>query len=81
MRVRRIPSVQAHHLSGLLFDLTVPNTGDESYLDAPHPLLIASLDAAFRLATAMKVRRSELSTDDFLARLDREIARVAQSYK
>jgi len=78
MRVRRIPSVQAHNLSGLLFDLTIPNTGDESYLDAPHPLLIASLDAAFRLATAMKVRRSELSTDDFLARLDREIARLTQ---
>jgi hypothetical protein len=79
LRVRRIPSVQAHNLSGLLFDLTIPNTGDESYLDAPHPLLIASLDAAFRLVAAMKVRRAELSTDDFLARLDREIARIAQS--
>ena len=43
--------------------------------------LIASLDAAFRLVAAMKVRRSELSTDDFLARLDREIARIAQSCK
>ena len=50
IRVRRIPSAQAHHLSHLLFDMTVPNTGDESYLDAPRPLLIASLEAVHRLA-------------------------------
>src|SRR5262249_42901310 len=75
LRVRRIPSAQAQRLSHLLFDITVPNTGDESHLDAPRPLLVASLEAAHRHANAMKVRRSELSTDDLLARLNRIIER------
>jgi helicase-like protein len=75
LRVRRIPSAQAHHLSHLLFDITMPNTGDESYLDAPRPLLVAALEAAHRLAHGMKVKKSELSTDAFLARLQRDIER------
>jgi len=75
LRVRRIPSAQAQPLSHLLFDITVPNTGDESYLDAPRPLLIASLEAAHRLANGMKVKKSELSTDELLARLNRVIER------
>jgi hypothetical protein len=73
LRVRHIPSAQAYHLSHLLFDITMPNTSDESYLDAPRPLLVASLEAAYRLAHGMKVKKSELSTDDFLVRLDRVI--------
>ena len=77
IRVRRIPSAQAQTLSNLLFDITVPNTGDESYLDAPRPLLMASLEAAYRLANGIKVKKSELSTDDFLARLNRVIERRA----
>jgi hypothetical protein len=56
--------------------MTVPNTGDESYLDAPRPLLLVSLDAAYRLANGMKVKKSALSTDEFLARLNRQIERV-----
>ena len=68
LRVRRIPSAQADNLSHLLFDITLPHTGDESYLDAPRPLLVASLEAAYRLANGMKVKKSELSTDAFLAR-------------
>jgi superfamily II DNA or RNA helicase len=75
LRVRRIPSAQAQRLSHLLFDITVPNTGDESHLDAPRPLLVASLEAAHRLASGMKVRRAELSTDELLARLNRVIER------
>ena len=76
IRVRRIPSDQAQRLSDLLFDMHVPNTGDESYLDAPRPLLIASLEAAHRLAHGMKVKKSVLSTEEFLARLNRVIERV-----
>jgi hypothetical protein len=75
LRVRRIPSAQADRLSHLLFDMTMPTTGDESYLDAPRPLLVAALEAAHRLANGMKVKKSELSTDDFLARLQRVIGR------
>jgi hypothetical protein len=73
LRVRRIPNAQADNLSPLLFDITRPNTGDESYLDAPRPLLVASLEAAYRLAHGMKIKKSELSTDDFLTRLQRII--------
>jgi hypothetical protein len=75
LHVRRIPSAQAHNLSHLLFDLTIPTMGDESRLDAPRPLLMAALEAAHRLANGMKVKKSELSTDDFLARLQRVIER------
>jgi hypothetical protein len=77
IRVRRIPSDQAQRLSDLLFDIHVPNTGDESYLDAPRPLLMASLEAAYRLASGMKVKKSALSTDAFLARLNRLIERIS----
>ena len=73
--VRRIPNVQAHNLSHLLFDITIPTVGGESRLDAPRPLLVASLEAVYRLAHGMKVKKSELSTDDFLVRLQRVIAR------
>jgi hypothetical protein len=50
LHVRRIPSAQAHSLSHLLFDMTIPTMGDESRLDAPRPLLVAALEAAHRLA-------------------------------
>jgi hypothetical protein len=75
LHVRRIPSAQAHNLSHLLFDMTIPTLGDESRLDAPRPLLVAALEAAHRLANGMKVKKSELSTDAFLARLQRVIER------
>jgi hypothetical protein len=75
LRVRRIPSAQADRLSHLLFDMTRPTTGDESYLDAPRPLLVAALEAAHRLANGMKIKKSELATEDFLARLQRVIER------
>jgi predicted nucleic acid-binding protein len=75
-RVRRIPREQAQALSHLLFDITIPNTGDECHMDVPRPLLIAALEAAYRLADELKVRKSELSTDDMLARLQREIERM-----
>lgn len=77
LRVRRIPSAQARTLAHLLFGLTIPRAGEESRLDAPRPLLLASVEAACRLTDSMRVRRFELSREDFLARLQREIARMA----
>ena len=76
IQVRRIPSMQARALSGLLFDVTIPTIGEESSVGASHPLLMAALEAAQRLANGMKVKRAELSTDDFLARLSRVIDQV-----
>lgn len=63
-------------LSGLLFDLVLSTTGEEGYVDAPRPLLLATLAAVCRLANAMKVRRSELLTADVLERLERMIERA-----
>ena len=73
--VRRIPAAFARHLSGLLFDLNLPQVGEEGFVDAPQPLLQAALDAVCRVANGLKRKRAELSTADVLARLTREIER------
>jgi hypothetical protein len=75
IRARRIPVTVGRHLSGLLFDLSLPTTGEEGDVDAPRPLLMAALDTVCRLANSMKVRRSELLSADVLERLERMIER------
>jgi hypothetical protein len=73
--VRRIPIASAQRLSGLLFDLTLPQVGEEGFVDAPQPLLQAVLDSLYRVANGLKRKRAELSTAEVLARLTREIER------
>jgi hypothetical protein len=75
VRVRRIPAEFAQHLSRLLFDLNLPQVGEEALVDAPQPLLQASLDAVYRVANGLKRKPAELSTAEVLARLSREIGR------
>jgi hypothetical protein len=75
LRVRRIPAAFAQRLSGLLFDLGLPQVGEEEFVDAPQPLLQASLNAVYRVANGLKRKRGELSTAEVLARLTREIER------
>jgi hypothetical protein len=75
LRVRRIPLALGRRLSGLLFDLDLPSVGDEGYVDAPQPLIQASLDAMCRLANGLKRKRADLSTAEVLSRLEREIER------
>jgi hypothetical protein len=75
VRVRRLPTAFAPRLSGLLFDLDLPQVGEEGFIDAPQPLLQASLDAIYRVANGLKRKRAELSTVEVLARLRREIER------
>ena len=79
MRVRRIPAAFARHLSGLLFDLNLPQVGEEGFIDAPQPMLQASFDAVCRVANGLKRKRADLSTEEVLARLTREIGRRAHS--
>jgi hypothetical protein len=79
VRVRRLPAAFAQHLSGLLFDLDLPQVGEEGFIDAPQPLLHASLDSVCRVANSLKRRRADLSTEEVLARLTREIDRRAHS--
>jgi len=73
--VRRMPVAFAQRLSGLLFDLDLPQVGEEGFIHAPQPLLQASLDAVYRVANSLKRKRAELSTAEVLARLTREIER------
>ena len=75
VRVHRIPVAFAQRLFGLLFDLDLPQMGEEGFLDAPQPLLQASLDTVCRVANGLKRRRAELSTAQVLGRLTREIER------
>jgi hypothetical protein len=75
LRVRRIPLALGRRLSGLLFDLDLPSVGDEGYVDAPQPLIQASLDAMCWLANGLKRKRADLSTAEVLSRLEREIER------
>jgi hypothetical protein len=75
VRVRRLPTAFAQRLSGLLFDLDLPQVGEEGFIDAPQPLLQASLDAIYRVANGLKRKRAELSTAEVLVRLTREIER------
>jgi hypothetical protein len=67
VRVHRIPAAFAQRLSGLLFDLDLPQVGEEGFIDAPQPLLQASLDAVYRIGNGLKRKRAELSTAEVLA--------------
>ena len=73
LRVRHIPTTLGRRLAGLLFDLDLPNIGGEGYIDAPQPLLQASIEVVCRVASGLKRRRADLSTADVLSRLAREI--------
>jgi len=74
----RIPLEHARKLSDLLFDITLPRTGDKALVDAPRTLRTSSIEAAYRLANGMRVRRAELTISKFLERLDREIERLTR---
>jgi hypothetical protein len=76
LRVRHIPPALGRCLSGVLFDVDLPSIGDEGFVDAPQPLIQASLDAMCRLANGLKRRRADLATADVISRLDREIERL-----
>jgi hypothetical protein len=77
LRVRHIPPALGRRLSGVLFDLELPSVGDEGFVDAPQPLIQASLDAMCRLANGLKRQRADLVTADVISRLEREIDRLA----
>lgn len=71
LRIRKMPVSWAKRLRSPLFSITIPQMGEDAYIDAPPPLLKASIDAIRRVADGMKARRSDLTTDDVLARVDR----------
>lgn len=77
----RLSVEQARKLSHLLFDLSIPSTGEYGYIDAPPPLLTSALEAAYRLASGMKLKKPKLTTEAFVARLDREIDRIRKEWR
>ncbi len=78
LRVRNVPADIASRLTGVLFDVTIPQMGQEAYIDAPQPLLKAAIDSACRVADSMKVKKSELTTNDVLSRMQRLIQQVSR---
>jgi hypothetical protein len=74
----RIPISLARRLSHLLFDITIPSAGEYAFIDAPKALLTSSLEAAYRLANSMKMKKAQLTTELFLGRLDREVERITK---
>lgn len=72
----RLPAVYARQMTGLLlFSLVLPSAGEDAYIDCTRPLLFSAMEMSYRLANGMKIKKSDLSTDLFLARLDKEIER------
>jgi hypothetical protein len=80
-----VPDVPAEQLravrSDLLFDCTIPTTGDRARLTAPKVLLQAAADAVSRLADSLRERKSDVTTDRMLQRLRREVERSLRSLR
>jgi hypothetical protein len=74
LRVTSLSTQVAKRLVDPLFEMRIPAMQPEMHVDAPKPLLRAAVDAAWRAADALHMRRSGLSTAAVISRLDREIA-------
>jgi hypothetical protein len=68
-RLPRMPVDQLRSLIGVPFAIRLPAAGDEMPFDAPRPLLKAAVDLAAREADALHRRRTDVTTEQVLARL------------
>lgn len=68
-------------LSGLLFQTYQYAAGNKAVINAPVPLLQIALDAVRRLAQSMRIAKSELLTEQVLARMEREIRRLEEQVR
>lgn len=75
LRVTRIDKRWARRLVHPLYPPVLPEVGDAGYVDAPWALVSCSVATACRVADGMRAKKSELSTDDVVSRLEREIER------
>ena len=78
IRVKPIPAKLIRRFPAGLFETVLPNVGEDGYVDAPHILLDCAFDAAARLADSLRVKKDELSTDDMIGRLEREIGKLGK---
>lgn len=79
LRIRNLPTASVKKLSCLLFRVEVPTSGETSHVDASPILLRSALDAICREANAMKKKKSELTTDEVLARAEGSIKHLMKS--
>ena len=76
LSITGLPTEIMRHIGSLLlFPVQIPTIGARASMMATPPLLRAAIDAGYRVADAMKVRRAELRTESVQARLRREIDR------
>jgi len=65
----------------LLTDLQIPQTGEYVTINLPIHFISSALDEGFRIADAMKVKKSELTVRMVRDRIDREIKKMTNQYK
>ena len=70
------PKNIAQRLYGLPFNIQIPQVGEKATLLAPIPLIQSSLDSVCSLASKMHRSRADLSTEEVLTRIDREIDKL-----
>jgi hypothetical protein len=58
------------------FQVSAPEIGDDGSVTAPGPLLQSAAEAAIRLANALKIRKSECTTDRVLTRIQNELRQI-----
>jgi superfamily II DNA or RNA helicase len=68
-RLPRMPVDQLRSITGVPFAIHLPTSGNETPFDAPRPLLKAAIDLAAREAAALHRRRTDVTTEQVLARL------------
>ncbi|MBM4287995.1 MAG: helicase [Deltaproteobacteria bacterium] len=75
----KFPRNIAQSLDGMPFTLQIPQLGDKATLLAPIALIQSSMDCVCRLASRMHRSRADLSTEEVLARIDRELNKFFNS--
>jgi superfamily II DNA or RNA helicase len=76
--VPKLPVQVLQRIQGItLFDVPTPQVGEVTSPTVPITLVAAGLDAACRLADAMKVRRADLTIDAVKRRLQREMDQIS----
>lgn len=56
-----------------LFDVKIPQIGEQASVQAPHLLALSAVDTGYRVAHSMRKKMSELTVGNVLDRLEREI--------
>jgi hypothetical protein len=64
----------------LVPDIPVPKVGDKTTVTVPVAFARAGMDAGYRIAEAMKEKKSELSLRMVQARIERDLAHLLKNF-